>query len=58
MPAKIEQLPEPRPNWAATHEGEVVGVFLKRNDDGTLESGHYLIKDGKPVDVVKWSTRK
>lgn len=35
-----------------------MGVFLRRGEDGSLESGHYIVKDGKIVDVVKWSTKK
>ena len=58
MPAKIEDRSLPNPDWAATKEGEVVGVFLRRGEDGSLESGHYIVKDGKIVDVVKWSTKK
>lgn len=42
---------KPNPNWRDAKEGEIVGAFMRRTDDGKVETGQYQIKNGEAVEV-------
>lgn len=49
-PKPTEDRDQPNPDWVNPKEGEVVGVFMRRLPNGELESGVYVIQNGRQTE--------